>query len=526
MTHITEKLFRRRGPRSLAAMIFAGALTLSACTPGGSPQDPEGTGPETPPPETTSAQTTSAQTTPVSSDPEGTAPDGGTTPLGEPDTSAKQQHASGDARLALSDMRVGRHETFDRVVLDLEGEGTPGWWTTYTDTPRAPGSGHPIDYNGNTALNVEIEGIHVYESDLGHPHLDTVPGAGGVVSEVVHAGVWFEGRGNVVIGVDGILPYSVQVMEEPKRLVIDILHEGGGEGAPVAPLGEPNLDPKFRESEPPHQHTVADVRLATHETFDRVVFDIHGEGTAGWSTLYTPNPIQLGSGDPVEYRGSMALEILIEGVAGATALGVTPGSGGVVTEVIESAAYHGQSQFIIGLNHTLPYSVQLLEDPQRVVVDIPHEGIGQPVTPLGHPDTEPKSRDSGEPHARVISGVRVATHEGFDRVVFDTVHEGSVGWFTGYVPEPVQAASGLPVEYQGSMALEVNLTGVVHHSGEGHEQPNLGTIPGAGGAVNEVISVVTHHGQSQFVIGLDGTLPHSIQTLDEPHRVVVDILHG
>ncbi len=503
-------------------MIFAGTLALSACATGGSPQDPEGTGPETPPPETTTAETTA-----VANDTNGTATDGGTTPLGEPDTAAKQQPVSPDARLALSALRVGRHADFDRVVMDLAGEGTPGWWIEYTDTPRAQGSGHSIEYNGNTALSISIEGIHLPpDSDLDHPHLDTVPGAGGVVTEVVHAGVWFEGRGHVVIGVDDVLPYSVQVLEDPKRLVIDILHEGGGDADPTTPLGTPNLDPKFRESEPPHQHTVADVRLATHEGFDRVVFDIHGEGTAGWSTLYTPNPLQLGSGDPVEHEGSMALEILLEGVPEASALGATPGTGGVVTEVIESAAYHGQSQFIIGLNHTLPYSIQLLEEPQRVVVDILHEGIGEPVTPLGAPDTEAKSQESGDPHARVITGVRTATHQGFDRVVFDTVHEGSVGWFTGYTPNPLEAGSGQPVDYEGSMALEVNLTGVIHQSGEGHEQPHLGTTPGPGVAVNEVISTVTHHGQSQFIIGLNGTLPHSIQTLEEPHRVVIDILHG
>ena len=46
---------------------------------------------------------------------------------------------------------------------------------------------------------------------------------------------------------------------------------------------------------------------------------------------------------------------------------------GVVVEVVESLSYHQQSQFIIGLTEKLPYSIQILENPQRVVVDILHE---------------------------------------------------------------------------------------------------------------------------------------------------------
>lgn len=61
---------------------------------------------------------------------------------------------------------------------------------------------------------------------------------------------------------------------------------------------------------------------------------------------------------------------------------------------------------------------------------------------------------------------------------------------------------------------------------EGHEQPDIDTVPGAGGVVNEVISGITHHGQFQFIIAMNDVLPYSIQIVEQPPRVVVDILPG
>lgn len=295
-------------------------------------------------------------------------------------------------------------------------------------------------------------------------------------------------------------------------------------GAPQ-PIGTPDTAAKQHVNPEGAHLNVLDVRIATHETFDRVVFDLDGEGSPGWFTDYTADPVQQGSGFPIGFDGSMALEVLIAGAVQPAEIGVIAGAGGVVNEVVSGINHHGQTQFIIGMNDVLPYSVHALEDPRRLVVDILH-APADPVTPLGSPDTAPKSQEPGYPHQRVISDVRLASHDDFDRVVFDTVGEGTTGWSTGYTEHPTQLASGLPVEFEGSMALEVNLRGVVLWSESGYEQPILGTTPGVGGAVNEVVSAVTHHGASQFVIGLDGILPHSIHLIEEPQRVVVDILHG
>lgn len=292
----------------------------------------------------------------------------------------------------------------------------------------------------------------------------------------------------------------------------------------LAPMGNPDTAPK-EQLPPPTELDVVDVRMATHDGFDRVVFDTTGTGAPGWNVDYNANPVQQGSGHPIEFAGSTTLDVMIHGVTGPADVPDLPGTGGVVTEVLSDITHHGSTHFVIGMNDVVPYSVQVIEEPQRLVIDILHEGDGAP-SPIGQPHIEDRVQDPVAPYERVVTAVRLATHEGFDRVVFDTAGSGGAGWFTEYTATPFQLGSGLPVAYDGNVALNLNLSGMVHHTGDGHEQLDLGTIPGAGGVVNEVVSGINHHGQTQFVIGMDEVLPYSIQVLEEPHRVVVDILHN
>lgn len=147
----------------------------------------------------------------------------GLAPLGVADIATKTQRQSDGAELVVTGVRVGKHETFDRVVFDLEGTGAPGWFIEYTNTPAQQGSGNPVEYAGDTALNVNIEGtLMPFELGLEDPQLGTIEGTDQVVTQIISQGT-FEGRAQFVIGVRGAAhPYSVQVLEEPTRLVIDI----------------------------------------------------------------------------------------------------------------------------------------------------------------------------------------------------------------------------------------------------------------------------------------------------------------
>ncbi|WP_244977426.1 AMIN-like domain-containing (lipo)protein [Corynebacterium lizhenjunii] len=152
-----------------------------------------------------------------------TAPAAGLTPLGDANTELKTQRPAAPSQLVVADVRTGKHETFERVVFDLVGTGEPGWFIDFTDTPTQQGSGKTIQVSGTSVLNVNIDGtVLPFELNVPDPRLGTVSGQGGFVTEVVPAGT-FEGRSQFFIGLKGPHAYSVQVLKEPTRLVIDIL---------------------------------------------------------------------------------------------------------------------------------------------------------------------------------------------------------------------------------------------------------------------------------------------------------------
>lgn len=147
----------------------------------------------------------------------------GVTPLGDATVDNKTERPSSDALLLVTGVRVAKHDGFDRIVFDLEGTGNPGWFVDYTSSPSQQGSGNPIPFVGDIALNVNIDGVtYPFEVGKEDPNLGTIPGADGIVTEVKSVGT-FEGRAQFVVGISGAkAPFSVSVLTEPTRLVVDI----------------------------------------------------------------------------------------------------------------------------------------------------------------------------------------------------------------------------------------------------------------------------------------------------------------
>lgn len=154
----------------------------------------------------------------------------GTGLLGRPDTQVKQAEAEGEYDLAPVAVRVGAHEGFDRVVFELEGSGKPGWYVNYTTEPRQQASGHPIDFEGQGALNVMIRGVsYPFEHPVPEDQwvkIGPVAGAAGNITGVSHETI-FEGQAQFTIGLaGGEAPYSVTLLEEPTRVVVDVVNNG------------------------------------------------------------------------------------------------------------------------------------------------------------------------------------------------------------------------------------------------------------------------------------------------------------
>ena len=128
--------------------------------------------------------------------------------------------------------------------------------------------------------------------------------------------------------------------------------------------------------------TVTDVRVARHESFDRVVYELAGIGLPGWTVGYVSQAVQDGSGMLIELEGRSTLWVAISGSGYPSQTGAVPFSHPTtvrgdqtvaVTEVQGWSAFEGTTGSFIGVSgRTLPYRVFLLDDPVRVVVDVEH----------------------------------------------------------------------------------------------------------------------------------------------------------
>jgi hypothetical protein len=124
----------------------------------------------------------------------------------------------------VTDIRTGRHGTFDRVVIDLNGKA-PGYRVGYVQEVREDGSGKVVDTQGRANLLVRLTPTDAHDSD-GHatydgPHRFTVGYP--ALREVALAGD-FEATVSVALGISHKNGFRVMTLNNPTRIVIDIAH--------------------------------------------------------------------------------------------------------------------------------------------------------------------------------------------------------------------------------------------------------------------------------------------------------------
>jgi len=213
-------------PRVATAVVGLLALSLAACSPGGTDDSPSPSG---------TATSGSPSPTDSPTDGPGESPTDGSTapaddateaPLTFPaNTDPDTQDPSADAALTVTDIRIGHHDGYDRVVLELGGTGTPGWRVEYVDQPVDDGSGNVTTVDGDAYLQVMISGSG-YPMDTGvEEYTEPNPvraGDDGEVEEVLLRGV-FEGYTQAFVGVDDERrPFRVFSLEDPTRVVVDV----------------------------------------------------------------------------------------------------------------------------------------------------------------------------------------------------------------------------------------------------------------------------------------------------------------
>jgi hypothetical protein len=198
---------------------------------GDDPEDIVGTGDGS----TTTTTTTSTSTTTTGSEGPGTSPS--TLPDEDPGGITVPEGASTDPVhvpspaievTGITAVRAARHEGFDRVVFEFDGE-LPGYEVRYADKPvTEDGSGNEVMVDGPHVVTVRMSPASAVRfTDDGYEEIytgpDRVPGQGATVTEVVEAGD-FEGQATWAVGLTDKVDFAVSTLESPSRLVIDFVN--------------------------------------------------------------------------------------------------------------------------------------------------------------------------------------------------------------------------------------------------------------------------------------------------------------
>jgi hypothetical protein len=126
------------------------------------------------------------------------------------------------------------------------------------------------------------------------------------------------------------------------------------------------------------------MRVGERDCYDRFVFQMQGSGVEpGWRVGYVDELLGQGSGDPVTLRGNATLEVLVgvwtvtdfpgreeswipyEGPDQIITQGFT-----ALKEARNLYAYEGQTQIGLGIDKKRSFRVQVLDGPERLVVDV------------------------------------------------------------------------------------------------------------------------------------------------------------
>ena len=135
----------------------------------------------------------------------------------------------------VRNIRTGRHDCFDRMVIDLPAaaRGDLGYSVRYVDRLLQDGSGRPVSVAGGAVLEVRVaapaytpeSGEPTYPGRAGHP-LPGVDLTGYRTFRDARFGGSFEGETQIGLGVRARLPF--RVLELQDRLVIDVAHNWTG----------------------------------------------------------------------------------------------------------------------------------------------------------------------------------------------------------------------------------------------------------------------------------------------------------
>lgn len=215
-------------------MVIA-AIVIAGCGGDDGTTDTAPPGPTTVPVVTsTAAPTTTTAGSTTSGAPSTTATSTTSTAACAPvgDTTAKK---SADFPGALTseigkDIRTGRHDCYDRIVIELQPSDhpfparSPGYWVRYQDDPIDVGeSGEQfVELKGDANLLITVEAWMTTMEGTGYQGPTDITVGGDSVIEQLYLTHDFEGVHTWAVGLDRERPFQVTVLTNPTRVVVDV----------------------------------------------------------------------------------------------------------------------------------------------------------------------------------------------------------------------------------------------------------------------------------------------------------------
>lgn len=122
------------------------------------------------------------------------------------------------------EVRTGSHECFERVVLELQGEGAmPGYRVQYVDDPvTLSPSDLEVDIAGAATLVLSVGAWMTTMEGDGYQGPDQIDPTNVTAIQELRLIENFEGMHQWAIGLDRVRPFSVTTLSGPPRIVVDI----------------------------------------------------------------------------------------------------------------------------------------------------------------------------------------------------------------------------------------------------------------------------------------------------------------
>jgi hypothetical protein len=151
-------------------------------------------------------------------------------------------------------------------------------------------------------------------------------------------------------------------------------------------------------------------------------------------------------------------------------------------------------------------------------------------SPVGLAGTEAvESGDfPGDGATALLTAVRVAPHDGFDRIVFEFDGSGPPAYRVGYIDPPAREdGSGAPVDVAGEQLLEIRMTPASGFDMGEVQAVYTGPDRIAGRGTAELVELVRtgdFEAGMAWVAGTRERAPFAVGILERPTRVVVDLV--